>query len=144
MQGEARTRPQYTRYGSSSRQAHRRLLRRRSLRVVPVCLMVIAQPTPCRIPQEERARYAAILDGDWDIVWDHESVNKEITAGHQGHQVSRRWRTAETSVLTLTAQQGKVEYTTWPPVLSGYSASPHYQTSAPVSVQLCVVVAENF
>ncbi|EPS95154.1 hypothetical protein FOMPIDRAFT_1019598 [Fomitopsis schrenkii] len=76
--------------------------------------MVIAQPTPCRIPQEERARYAAILDGDWDIVWDHESVNKEITAGHQGHQ-------------------GKVEYTTWPPVLSGYSASPHYQTSAPVA-----------
>ncbi|EPS95164.1 hypothetical protein FOMPIDRAFT_1062850 [Fomitopsis schrenkii] len=98
VQGEAKPQPQYS----------------RAKLVRP---LIITQPTPRREVQEERTRYAEILDGEWDVVWEgFESINTKYTARRQGHH-----------------QEGKVEYTTWPPVLSGQIA-PGFAVEHLVSV----------
>lgn len=110
--------------------------------------LIITQPTPRREVQEERTRYAEILDGEWDVVWEgFESINTKYTARRQGHHVRKHRKTAVVSVLTLiTQQEGKVEYTTWPPVLSGQIApgfAVEHLVSVPVSITILVLAARS-
>lgn len=51
----------------------------------------IAHPIPHRIEAEEQAKYAAILYGDWDVVWDGvDPASEDFSAFDQGRQVRRR------------------------------------------------------
>lgn len=99
----------------------------------------IVQPIPFRSEGEERSRYAVILGGEWDIVWDGvDPASEEYSAFDQGHQVRRPRATAESSTLTSNDPQVKTGHTASPPGLGAQPAT-HFAAKYLMFVSVSVI-----